>query len=675
MSLSAGRASRMPNKFSVTGIAVVISLIMILTGCGSSNQPFPNPNPSPSATPTPSPTATPTPSPTATPTPSPTATPTPSPTATPSPTPTPTPAPVITFSSTPVAESNEGDLYTYQVAATSDGGGTVTFELTTAPVGATITDGLVEWKPSHSQSRQPHEFKVTATSTDGASDIQSWTLTPTGAIRGTRIVTYRGEGGTVDVPKDLSLEGPNDVAAFVPDGEGGFTLIPGSGSLAGDFMVPGVPAGYFWLAYNSTLIWTNSNDVDLGYDAIGRPTYSTSGAGTTLRLQMSGLSPWQADDAVQVYSPNVDESAAWLVSAVNGAIAFDVGLPWSGRPLLNASAGDHAYVTQLVSTPVGGEILYHTGKYLGPTDITMASGVENTNLAPLSNVTLDSTVHIEINGSEFEQLRTQVNPGATTTGSAYEFNVYPSSLEHGVVGTPTYVVAYWPSTPITGDLNIGDIAYGNPYPAEWEKVIRYWHTFSVPLLAPGAATAYNFAVGTFQEQLDTESTDPIQPVLGPVTAATINGQDFFSDQSIVSPQVTISWEPPTIGTPNEYRVRVYEVSASGASTTLSTYATFYTKETSISVPAGGMDMDMTYVVVIGARSVPGVDLETTPFRYTSPYAETETISGVLTFMPGSGSIKSRIANDAGAHARTRERYNDDGDKKPVRSSKPDMITR
>ena len=86
------------------------------------------------------------------------------------------PAPAApVFSSTPVTQAAEATPYTYQLAAS---GTAVTFSLTNAPAGATLSGSTISWTPTAQQSRVPNSFTVTATASGGASATQSWTVTP-----------------------------------------------------------------------------------------------------------------------------------------------------------------------------------------------------------------------------------------------------------------------------------------------------------------------------------------------------------------------------------------------------------------------------------------------------------------------------------------------------------------
>jgi hypothetical protein len=179
----------------------------------------------------------------------------------------PTPvAPV--FTSTPVTQAVEGSPYTYQLAAS----GAVAFSLTNAPTGATLSENTISWTPTAQQSRVPNNFSVTAAASGGPSLTQSWTVTPSGTLRISRIDTLRNQSGATNTPFDWSLIS-SYVAALVPQPDGSFQSLAGTAGANGTFEIPNVPAGYYWLKLGPRdTYWTSSSTFDLGSDILPQPT-------------------------------------------------------------------------------------------------------------------------------------------------------------------------------------------------------------------------------------------------------------------------------------------------------------------------------------------------------------------------------------------------------------------
>jgi hypothetical protein len=72
----------------------------------------------------------------------------------------------------------------------------------------------------------------------------------------------------------------------VPNSDGSFTNYPGTGDALGNFTIPGVPVGFYWLVLGDTneRYWTSSDTFDLGQDYSGRPTAQTCDITTTVTL-------------------------------------------------------------------------------------------------------------------------------------------------------------------------------------------------------------------------------------------------------------------------------------------------------------------------------------------------------------------------------------------------------
>jgi len=211
-------------------------------------------------------------------------------------------APAPIFSSVPPVAAAEGTQYSYQVAATDPAGTAVTYTLSAAPSGAAINGSTITWIPTQAQSRSANAFTVTARSAAGGTASQQWTVTPSGTINGTRMITYVTDSGTLDVPGDTSAF---PIAAYVP-GQGGFTKVNGQGNVNGTFTIPNIPAGYYWLKHGNYYYWTNSSTVDTGYDQQGRPGL-VAGSGY-VDFNVTNARPWQYYDFVEVYSSNAN---AW----------------------------------------------------------------------------------------------------------------------------------------------------------------------------------------------------------------------------------------------------------------------------------------------------------------------------------------------------------------------------
>jgi hypothetical protein len=196
------------------------------------------------------------------------------------------------------------------MTATDPSGGTVTFSLTTAPAGASLSGATITWGPTAGESRVSNSFTAKATTSSGGSATQSWTVTPTGTVTVNWVDTDWTPTGPVQIP------GPTDFvpSALVPQADGSLQLLSGTLASPGVYNIGQVPGGYYWLIQGTppglslppTGFWTNSSTFDLGRDRIGAPTglLSTS-EDTTFDFTLSGLDPLLTPGVVGFLTDNL----------------------------------------------------------------------------------------------------------------------------------------------------------------------------------------------------------------------------------------------------------------------------------------------------------------------------------------------------------------------------------
>jgi hypothetical protein len=99
------------------------------------------------------------------------------------------PSPTIT--TTAPTSATGGSLYTYTIAATDPANSAITYTLTTAPSGATLTGATLKWTPTAAQTNMANNFTITVTTFAGGTATQSWTVTPAAPA-----VTFTSTPGT-----------------------------------------------------------------------------------------------------------------------------------------------------------------------------------------------------------------------------------------------------------------------------------------------------------------------------------------------------------------------------------------------------------------------------------------------------------------------------------------------
>jgi hypothetical protein len=535
----------------------------------------------------------------------------------------------LSFTSVPSTAAGEGQPYTYTMTV-SDSGSAVTFHVLSAPTGATLSGDTVTWTPTTEQARTLNAFSVSATAGSAVAN-QSWSLTPVGTIQGTRIVSYITDAGTTQIPEDTTQMA---IAAFAPNGKSGFTTIEGTGSTDGTFSIRGVPGGYYWLHSGAqNYVWTNRSAIDTGYDTLGTPSRTYPTMETELDLNLTGLNPWQSGDEQQLYVPNINAWLAYDWELQDGATNLFQQVPWTD-PLLDAGKGDTIYVTQLVTTPTAAGLAVNVLGAAAPpiNNITQPDGTEVELDTALDDVEAEASFRGNIAGADFAQLESGVNPSAVPDSSYLYFDVQPGGTDHGWIGTTPDLVAFdGTDEPIRTNIDMGDIAYANPFPQSWAPFLDYVHYVRIDYTAPGATNST-----TQYAYLEVQTTDlpnvntPLAPAIGPIGSPTINGSSLFSRASSVGTMPTLSWTQPSLGSPTGYEIEVFHLYSDGNDSFTELAGDLFTATTSVQIPPGVLTSGNSYYFRISAVFEPGTDYTTTPFRHGFPRAVAQSLSGVVT---------------------------------------------
>ncbi|MGA2963189.1 MAG: hypothetical protein ABSD96_16035, partial [Candidatus Korobacteraceae bacterium] len=362
-------------------------------------------------------------------------------------------------------------------------------------------------------------------------------------VQGTRQITYITDAGTQTVPDDTTKF---TIAALVPNGSGGYTTIAGTGSPDGSFSIPNVPGGNYLLQSGCcTFISTASSTPDTGYAQLGRANRQSPTLPTQISLSVSNASPLQSNDDFNLYVSNSAGDGFWYGSSWNGitlgSTSFSPMLPWNSY-LTDASQGDTAYITQLVSQQVSGYPFATIEKAAGPFTFTQADGSTTPLAAAMNNVSQTASVHLAYEGSAFNALLSGVNPQSTPYGTSLYLSANPVNLNLGYIGNVPDLVAHLSTNGIINtDVDFGNITYGNPFPASWQPFVRAYHYTQMTYPVLGATPSEFTAQGLIHVTLPASQSAAIAPLVGPVTNPTINGQIFFEDQASVGTTPTLSW--------------------------------------------------------------------------------------------------------------------------------------
>lgn len=536
-------------------------------------------------------------------------------------------APTPTFTSQPATAAAEGQAYSYTPQANDPARSAMTFAMTGGPAGATMSAGTLTWTPTHSQARTAASFTVSVTTAAGGSATQNWSVIPTGIIAGLALQTHVTESGDTDRPRDAT----NDIVKAHVPGPSGFTTLDGSGNATGQYTVPGVPAGNYWLQINHDYIWTVHSDIDLGLAVAGRTGLQTASAGTAVSLSVSTTTPLNAPDHFEVFVPNAGVVRDQAVTTyTSGDTAANVDVSWSNASLSDSSLGDQTYVMQLHQlTLVNGMRFYFLGDAAGPLGLTTVDGASTSLSASLDWATNSVAFEGWFNGSEFVGLQTAVNPNAKVRGTNISFGVQAMGNSHGSLQwpNPRLVAYYGEDGAISTDVDLYMLGGGNPFPTQWPLLLDYDQPFAVIYTVPGTSLKLTLICHVRTASLPSYA-DPVRPLVAPVISPTINGNSFFADQSGVGLNPVLSWTAPTTAT--GYRVSIWRLFDGGGSAAAEEIGVLHTTATSITVPPGVMTAGNAYFVVIQAHSEPGTDYSYSPYRHALPHGLAATTSGIVT---------------------------------------------
>jgi hypothetical protein len=463
---------------------------------------------------------------------------------------------------------------------------------------------------------------------------QTAAVTPTRIVTGLYSLTFHQESTTTLEPQDLSSF---QIKALVPNA-GGFDTFTGTGHTDGTFSIPGVPVGNYWLTIGSNFLWTSNDHVEWVFDTYGRPDVAFATIDPTdLVVNATNLSAWQVTDELQWSVP----AHGWLASLSGfgptpavGAVAltnYDLNFSELGFPLPDASKGDQAYLCQLTTRTLPGTSYRSLGKVVNLPATTMVDGTSTTVNSGFLDVPQTSSLRLNWKRSALSAMAPQVNPAATVVGTEIGLWVTPLGLNVGVPGTAFQLLTD-DSGPngATTDVDYGDALYGNPFPASWPLLAETYFNFSVSYLAPGATMPAQVVRSAYTAtSTQPTATSPIAPQVGPALNPRINGKDLFSNQVAVGTSPAISWDPPSLGVPTIYLVRLLELRNNGGASQILTRASFRTPLTSFTIPPGLMVAGSTYVFTISAQQNPGIQAGEYPFRSQLPFSSAPLMSAIV----------------------------------------------
>ncbi len=547
-----------------------------------------------------------------------------------------TPAgPAPTFTSVAPTIAREGVLYTYNLTATTTDNSTVTFALTSGPTGATISGGTLSWTPTHAESRIANGFTITATTSKDGTATQTFTLTPTGYVNGTAVDHTVTGTGIADHAEDLS---GSTVEALVPNGKGGFNSFKGTSDASGDLSIANVPTGYFWLhvmqpvggAVSNNYIWTNASDIDLGTLVTGRANAVPIRTGVTVSTNVGLTVSPTSGDTIGFQSPDAGASASPTGTVTNPYIA---SFPQTGN-LIDGSQGDRAFLVHYTHSAPAANVTVHS----------IAEDIEYTNLQETDGSTVHltgnmtavsgSTTDPVINLGLFDTLWAGLNNNPSVQRS---FDVVDSGYD-GTYGYANGVnLIHSDLSQTNANVDLGSLSFG-VVTSGGVPFYNFIDTAPRKFPFPGGTITLLAGSEIISKTLPTSAT-PIIPILNLPQSPTIDGQNFYYNQTNTSLAPQVSWGPPTIGTATYYELILFDVTSAQP-----VQYNFYTNGSGAAIPAGILQTGHTYVLQLIAAYDSAMSFSSAPFRHGTAPAFTFAPSGEVTGGVPPGSTTRNSAN-------------------------------
>jgi hypothetical protein len=456
-------------------------------------------------------------------------------------------------------------------------------------------------------------------------------------ITGVRNETFVTDSGETTRPRDLSQA---TVEVLLPKAAGGFNVCPGSGASDGTFTVPDVPNVPYYLHIGGFYFVTRERTLDVSITTLGRPDVPAPPTSTTrLAIKVDNLNPWvEAQDALQLFSMSARSfsfgpQARSTAPPSEGAEALDFSLDWSneGANLIQGSAGDRTFLTQLTQkAAVDGQFL-SIERVLSTSSLTLRSGLTSTLMDTFDSAPPPELIDSFIwKRSLFDDAVSAADPGATATLDEFFVFPQPGGADRGQYSAvPTLMLGF----PVLGSFDTDLIGYeiANPFPSSWPVLAEVAKVYAQERVVPGFGPLTFTPAILVEDRLARMTGTTVSPLVGPVLGLRLDGASAYQDRSITDETPTLTWTRPTPA-PDQVMVFVVHLTTdktTGAAAT-ETVALLRTQESQIRIPPGLLEVGGSYVFFVSAMVATGADLVHTPTANAIPFGQADVLTAVMT---------------------------------------------
>jgi len=501
-------------------------------------------------------------------------------------------------------------------------------------------------------------FSYTCTVTNSVSSVTSnaavLTVNPsttpsTMTVTGTIMVNYLPyDAGTRTITPDPRPRSTVQGIEAIVDG----ASYPGTyDAAAGTFSIPNVPVGFYTLvmagATRTFTFYSNQPTIVLDYDQQGRATvqYPTT-ASTDVIFNTSGMTAWTANNYsyLTFFDPNADlysnpDAVCYSGYPVTGATALSaLGVNWYSQnlPLVDTARGDAPILAQLVDITPAGPSHLATGQNLYyPAALTILDSSGATIGGSFTPEAQTGSVRVNYLRSGFAAYRGDFNTGATHRSPHFEVDDSPGAATYYQTDS-VWLDRLWFDDPTsTADIDLGSVPTPPILPGFDRVYYAGQHSYLFYQLPGNSAYRSEwFSIYTMSKTEPT-SGSPIAPLVSHPRSLSIGSTNMLAGVGILATGVgttpTFTWQVPALGTPQGYKVDVYEVSASGGQTQVSgSILRMFTTATQVQCPPNLLVSGNYYIFSVKAIADSSYTPLTAPFHFEKlPYAYAYNVSGIF----------------------------------------------